>query len=306
MPEWPATDPCVRSRPVPAWFTLGRMPEAATVGRALVMGILNVTPDSFSDGGQWFEPGSAIRRGHEMITEGADIVDVGGESSRPGAVEVPVEEELRRVVPVVEALSPHVRVSVDTVKEAVAEAAVAVGATLVNDVSASLWPVAARHGVGWVAMHRKGTPADMQDDPRYTDVVAEVRDLLADRAATARAGGVTEIWIDPGIGFGKTVDHNLELLARLGVLVATGHPVLVGTSRKAFLGKLAAGSRGEPAPPSDRLPGSLATATWALRQGAGMVRVHDVAATVQAALLVGRPAGPGRDVWTRPDTEVGT
>ncbi len=269
------------------------MPEAATEGRALVMGILNVTPDSFSDGGAWFDTGAAIRRGHQLIAEGADIVDVGGESSRPGAAEVPVDEELRRVVPVVEALCAHVRVSVDTVKEAVAEAAVDAGATLVNDVSASLWPVAARHGVGWVAMHRKGTPATMQDDPRYDDVVAEVRDLLAERAAAALGAGVTEIWIDPGIGFGKTVDHNLELLAHLDVLVATGHPVLVGTSRKGFLGALAAGPDGTPAPVDERLPGSLATATYALRRGAGMVRVHDVAATVQAALLVGRP-GPER------------
>jgi len=276
------------------------MPDASTEERALVMGILNVTPDSFSDGGSWFEPESAIRRGHELIAQGADIVDVGGESSRPGAVEVPVDEELRRVLPVVEALSPHVRVSVDTVKEQVAEAAVAAGATLVNDVSASLWPVAARHGVGWVAMHRQGTPATMQDDPRYDDVVGEVRDLLAARAAAARDAGVTEVWIDPGIGFGKTVDHNLALLARLDVLVATGHRVLVGTSRKAFLGRLAAGPDGVPAPPDERLAGSLATATYALQQGAGMVRVHDVAATVQAARLVGRPR---RDVGTSTETE---
>lgn len=287
------------------WFTLGPMPDATTEDRALVMGILNVTPDSFSDGGTWFEPRRAVDRGHELIAQGADIVDVGGESSRPGAVEVPVDEELRRVIPVVEALSPHVRVSVDTVKEAVAEAAVAAGATLVNDVSATLWPVAARHGVGWVAMHRKGTPATMQDDPRYGDVVAEVRDLLAERAASAAAAGVGEIWIDPGIGFGKTVDHNLQLLANLDAFVAIGHPVLVGTSRKGFLGVLAAGPDGVPAPASGRLPGSLATATWALQQGAGMVRVHDVAATVQAALLVGRPAGPGDGTGWTMETEVG-
>jgi dihydropteroate synthase len=280
------------------------MSDASKEERALVMGILNVTPDSFSDGGSWLESERAIRRGHEMIAEGADIVDVGGESSRPGAVVVPVEEELRRVVPVVEALSPHVRVSVDTVKETVAEAAIAAGATLVNDVSSSLWPVAARHGVGWVAMHRKGSPATMQDDPRYDDVVAEVRDLLAERAAIAREAGVTEIWIDPGIGFGKSVDHNLELLARLDVLVASGHRVLVGTSRKAFLGVLAAGPGGAPAPVTDRLPGSLATATWALQQGAGMVRVHDVAATVQAALLVGRPAVVAGRAGSGTDTEV--
>jgi len=270
------------------------------------MGILNVTPDSFSDGGSWFETHQAIMKGHEMIADGADIVDVGGESSRPGAAEVPVEEELRRVVPVVEALSPHVRVSVDTVKEAVADAAVAAGATLINDVSATLWPVAARHGVGWVAMHRQGTPTTMQDDPRYDDVVAEVRDLLAARAASAAEAGVAEIWIDPGIGFGKTVDHNLELLACLDVLVATGRPVLVGTSRKGFLGVVGAGPDGVPIPSSDRLPGSLATATWALQQGAGMVRVHDVAATVQAALLVGRPVGPGRNAGTTLDTEDGS
>ena len=277
------------------------MPDAATQDRALVMGVLNVTPDSFSDGGSWFDTDRAVARGHELIAEGADIVDVGGESSRPGAVEVPVAEELRRVVPVVEALSPHVRVSVDTVKEEVAEAAVAAGATMVNDVSASLWPVAARHGVGWVAMHRKGTPATMQDAPRYDDVVAEVRDLLAERAAAALSAGVPEVWIDPGIGFGKTVDHNLALLAHLDVLVAIGVPVLVGTSRKAFLGVLGAGPDGTPVPVAERLPASLATATYALQRGAGMVRVHDVAATVQAARLVGRP---GRDVGTSTSTEV--
>jgi dihydropteroate synthase len=282
------------------------MQDATTEDRALVMGILNVTPDSFSDGGDWFDTERAIMRGHEMISEGADVVDVGGESSRPGAMDVPVDEELRRVVPVIEALSPHVRVSVDTVKAPVAEAAVAAGATLLNDVSASLWPVAARHGVGWVAMHRKGTPATMQDDPRYDDVVAEVRDLLADRARAAADAGVTEIWIDPGVGFGKTLDHNLALLAGLDVLVATGHPVLVGTSRKAFLGVLAAGPDGVPAPVADRLPGSLATATWALLQGAGMVRVHDVAATVQAARLVGRPAVPARGAAAVGDTEDGS
>ncbi|MGD0882338.1 MAG: dihydropteroate synthase [Acidimicrobiales bacterium] len=282
------------------------MPEATTEERALVMGILNVTPDSFSDGGNWYQPEQAIMRGHEMIAEGADIVDVGGESSRPGAVDVPADEELRRVLPVIEALSPFVRVSVDTVKESVAEAAVGVGATLINDVSASLWPVAAHYGVGWVAMHRKGTPATMQVDPRYDDVVAEVRDMLASRAAAAAGAGVEEVWIDPGIGFGKTVDHNLELLGALDVLVATGHPVLVGTSRKGFLGVLGAGADGVAIPAAERLPGSLATATWAMQQGAGMVRVHDVAATVQAALLVGRPLHRDRAASSMLDTEVGS
>jgi dihydropteroate synthase len=269
------------------------MPHATTADRALVMGILNVTPDSFSDGGRWLDPERAVARGLELVDEGADIVDVGGESTRPGAVAVTLDEELRRVLPVVEELSGHVRVSIDTTKAAVAEAAVAAGATLVNDVSASLWPIAASCGVGWVAMHRQGTPASMQNDPHYADVVSEVRDLLADRAERAAEAGVGEIWIDPGIGFGKTVEHNLALLAGLDALVATGYPVLVGTSRKGFLGVLGAGADGVPVPAEDRLPGSLATATYSLHRGAGMVRVHDVAATVQAAFLVGRPqAGP--------------
>jgi len=277
------------------------------------MGILNVTPDSFSDGGAWFESHQAITRGHEMIAEGADIVDVGGESTRPGAEPVPAEEELRRVLPVIDALAPHVRVSVDTTKQAVAEAAVAAGATLVNDVSASLWPVAGRLGVGWVAMHRKGSSVSMQDDPRYDDVVTEVRDLLVERAQQATAAGVSEVWIDPGIGFGKTVDHNLALLGALDSLVATGYPVLVGTSRKRFLGVIGAGPDGTPLPVADRLPGSLATATWAMALGAGMVRVHDVAATRQAAFLVGRvdPGAvgrmetPGRRDESMAGTEVG-
>jgi dihydropteroate synthase len=251
------------------------------------MGILNVTPDSFSDGGQWLEPVRAVRRGREMIAEGADIVDVGGESTRPGADSVPVDVELDRVIPVVEALAGEVRVSVDTTKEPVAEAAVAAGATLINDVSASLWPLAARLGVGWVAMHRRGTPATMQRHPHYDDVVAEVASMLADRAGRATAAGVNEVWIDPGIGFGKSVEHNLSLLGALDELVDTGYPVLVGTSRKSFLGSLARGPGDGPAPVGERLPASLATATWAMEQGARMVRVHDVAATVQAALLVG-------------------
>ncbi len=255
-----------------------------------MMGILNVTPDSFSDGGEWFEKGQAIMRGHEMIEEGADVVDVGGESSRPGADPVPVAEELRRVLPVVEALAGHVRVSIDTTKEAVAQAAVEVGATLINDVSASLWPVASRNGVGWVAMHRKGTAATMQQDPRYDDVVAEVSALLVDRAERALGAGVEEVWIDPGIGFGKTFGHNLRLLGSLDRLVATGLPVMVGTSRKSFLGVVAPTADGEPAPVGERLPASLATAAWAMEQGVRMVRVHDVSATVQAAVLVGGPS----------------
>jgi dihydropteroate synthase len=264
------------------------MPSSINEDHPLVMGILNVTPDSFSDGGEWFESERAIMRAHEMMAEGADIVDVGGESTRPGADPVPADEELRRVIPVIEALAGQVRVSIDTTKPAVAEAALDAGASLVNDVSATLWPVAARFGVGWVAMHRKGTAQTMQRDPHYDDVVGEVTALLVDRAERATDAGVSEVWIDPGIGFGKTVDHNLALLGSLDDLVATGYPVVVGTSRKSFLGALARSADGSIARVEERLPASLATATWAMQQGARMVRVHDVAATVQAAVLVGR------------------
>ena len=248
------------------------------------MGVLNVTPDSFSDGGRWADPDEAVVHGLRMVAEGADVVDVGGESTRPGADPVDVDEELRRVLPVVDALSPHVRVSIDTRKAEVAEAALAAGATLVNDVSASLADVAAAGGAGWVAMHMQGDPRTMQTAPAYDDVVAEVRAFLVERASSA---GLDEVWIDPGIGFGKTLGHNLALLAHLGELVATGYPVLVGTSRKAFLGRLTATSEGVPAEAHDRVEASVATATWALAQGAAMVRVHDVAPTVAAARLLG-------------------
>lgn len=253
------------------------------------MGILNVTPDSFSDGGRFDDPTAAIAHGRALAADGADWVDVGGESTRPGAQPVPEAEELARVIPVVEALTAEgLAVSIDTRKEAVARAAVAAGAQLVNDVSSSLGHVAAELGVAWAAMHAQGEPATMQRAPRYDDVVAEVREHLVARAEAALAAGVPEVWIDPGIGFGKTSAHNLALLAHLDELVATGHPVLVGTSRKRFLGELAALADGlpEPAPVDDRLEGSVATATWAMACGARMVRAHDVAATVAAAGLV--------------------
>jgi len=253
----------------------------------LVMGILNVTPDSFSDGGRWLDPEAAIAHGLAMAAAGAAVVDVGGESTRPGAAPVDEAEERRRVLPVVAALSPSVRVSIDTTKPGVAEAAIEAGATLVNDVSASLAPVAGAAGVGWVAMHRRGLPPTMQDDPCYTDVVAEVRAFLVGRAEAASAAGVEEVWVDPGIGFGKTAAHNLSLLRQLRTLVDCGWPVVVGTSRKAFLGAVAGG-----APPDDRLAGSLATAVHAMAQGAAMVRAHDVAATVQASRLVAAACGP--------------
>ncbi len=254
------------------------------------MGVLNVTPDSFSDGGRFLDPELAVAHGLAMAADGADVVDVGGESTRPGAAPVEAGEECRRVVPVVEALARHGRVSIDTRKPEVAEAAIAAGATLVNDVSASLAPVAAAAGpdVGWVAMHMQGDPRTMQREPSYADVVAEVRAFLVDRAS---ASGVDEVWIDPGIGFGKTIEHNLALLAHLDELVATGFPVVVGTSRKSFLGRLTADADGLPAPADDRVEASVATAAWAMAQGAAMVRVHDVRPTVAAANLLGS-SGP--------------
>jgi len=268
-----------------------------------VMGVLNVTPDSFSDGGLWLDHEAAVAHGLELVAEGAAVVDVGGESTRPGAEPVPEAEELRRVVPVVEALAPHVRVSVDTAKEGVARAAVAAGATLVNDVSASLWPAAADLGVGWVAMHMRGEPRTMQDDPAYDDVVAEVVAFLAERAQVALAAGVPEVWIDPGFGFGKTTSHNLSLLAHLDRIVALGHPVVVGLSRKATIGRLLAlsdaggfdpeavaegtvGGGVTPVPPDDRLAGTVALQVWAMAKGAGMIRAHDVRPAVQAAKVV--------------------
>ena len=267
--------------------------------------MLNATPDSFSDGGLHLDLEAARARVRQMVAEGAAWIDVGGESTRPGAAPVPVDVELRRVVPVVEAVAEDCRaagvsISVDTRREAVARAAVAAGATVVNDVSASLWPVAADLGVGWVAMHMAGDPQTMQTDPRYGDVVDEVRRFLSGRAAQARAAGVPQVWVDPGIGFGKTTRHNLALLARLDLLVEDGTPVLVGTSRKRFTGELLARSDAgalrpaaegadsttsgeiEPVPTSDRLVGSLTTAVWAMIHGARIVRAHDVQATVRA------------------------
>jgi dihydropteroate synthase len=269
------------------------------------MGVLNVTPDSFSDGGLFATTEAAVAQGLAMMAAGADVIDVGGESSRPGAAPVPADRELERVIPVIEALvaaapaadpGNPVRVSVDTVKPEVATAALAAGASLVNDISASLFGVAAAAGAGWVAMHMQGEPRTMQRDPHYTDVVAEVRAFLLERAARAMGAGVAEVWVDPGIGFGKTPAHNLSLLRHLDSLVEAAAAagcagVMVGTSRKRFLGLLAAGpGSAEPASVSERVEGSLATEAAALVAGAGMVRVHDVAATVQMARLYGPAA----------------
>jgi dihydropteroate synthase len=252
------------------------------------MGIVNVTPDSFSDGGRFFDRSRAIAHGLSLIEEGAHVLDVGGESTRPGADPVDIETELERVLPVIEGLAGNgVRLSIDTTKPAVARAAVAAGATIINDVSASLEHLAAELGVAWIAMHRQGEPQTMQRNPHYHDVVTQVHDELAAAAARGRAAGVSEIWIDPGIGFGKTAAHNLALLAHLDQLVAMGVPVCVGASRKGFLGDLLAKSdRVDRVEVDDRREGSLSAAVAAMAAGAAMVRVHDVRMTVQAARIV--------------------
>jgi dihydropteroate synthase len=253
------------------------------------MGILNVTPDSFSDGGQFLDRDAAVEHGLAMWRDGAAYVDVGGESTRPGAEPVGDETELARVVPVVAALvAEGVTVSIDTRHRTVAEQAIDAGATLLNDISSTLHDVAAAARIPWVAMHMGGTdPRTMQDDPRYADVVEDVRAHLLDKAERALASGVPDVWIDPGIGFGKTDEHNLRLLHHLERLVDTGHPVLLGTSRKGFLGRLAGG-----APADDRLEGTLATCVWAAAAGAKMVRVHDVAPAVEAMRIVGQEVVP--------------
>jgi len=248
------------------------------------MGVVNVTPDSFSDGGLYADGAAAIAHGRSLFAEGADLVDVGGESTRPGAGAVTADQELERVHPVIAELAAVGPVSVDTSKAEVAAAAIAVGAEVINDVTSLSEPamadVAAASGVGLVLMHMQGTPRTMQDDPQYTDVVEEVVSLLVDRARTAEDAGVqaSKISIDPGIGFGKSVDHNLELLANLDRLVATGYAVTLGTSRKRFLGALTGIQAA-----ADRDAATAATVALGVAAGVGVVRVHNVAMGLQAA-----------------------
>ena len=257
------------------------------------MGVLNVTSDSFSDGGKFLDVDHAVEHAREMARAGADIIDIGGESTRPGAAPVSVEEELRRVIPVVEQLD-DLLVSVDTTKAAVAEKALAAGARIVNDISAlrfdpRLIDVVRDAGAGLVLMHMQGTPETMQQNPQYDDVVAEVRAFLAERIAFAEAQGIlkSQIAVDPGIGFGKTVDHNLQLLARLEEFATLGCPLLVGTSRKAFIGKtLVPFGAGRVHDPEERLWGTAATVAWAVAHGARIVRVHDVAEMIAVVRMV--------------------
>jgi dihydropteroate synthase len=247
-----------------------------------IMGVVNVTPDSFSDGGTFDDDAAAVRHARRLVEEGAAIVDIGGESTRPGAAPVPAEEELRRVVPVVEglaALGTPARISVDTMKLEVARAAVEAGATYVNDVTAfrhdpELASFVADRGLDCCLMHMLGEPRTMQQDPRYDDVVSDVKAFLEERLAAAVAAGIPEerVQLDPGIGFGKTLEHNLELLRRLGEIAAIGRPVVLGTSRKSFIGRLTGRDV------AGRVHGTVATCVIGYERGARVFRVHDVAA----------------------------
>ena len=248
------------------------------------MGVLNVTPDSFSDGGMFEDAGSAIVHARALAAEGADLIDVGGESTRPGAEPVSGPVELGRVVPVIETLAADgVPISIDTSKAEVARAALSAGASFVNDVTAlhgdaAMAGVVADAQVDVCLVHMKGEPRTMQDDPRYDDVVGEVRAFLEERLAAAIEAGIAEerVWLDPGIGFGKTLEHNLELIRRLDEIVAIGRPVVFGASRKRFLGSLTGKAE------RDRVAGTVASNVLAFERGATMFRVHDVAATRDA------------------------
>ncbi|MGI8661533.1 MAG: dihydropteroate synthase [Thermoleophilaceae bacterium] len=265
------------------------------LSQPVIMGVINVTPDSFSDGGQFLEPDAAVAHGIRLAAEGAAILDVGGESTRPGAAPVSEVEELGRAVPVIEGLTAeHVPISIDTRRLAVAEAALDAGASIVNDVAAfrsapELAGLVADRGATCCLMHMLGEPRTMQRDPRYGDVVNEVRAFLEERLAFAVAEGVAEerIWLDPGIGFGKSLEHNLELLRRRDELVAIGRPLVVGTSRKSFLGTLTGGR-----PEAERLPGTIATNVLALERGAAIFRVHDVLPVADALAVAAAALAP--------------
>ncbi len=273
-----------------------------------VMGVVNVTPDSFSDGGLYLAPGKAILHGIQLAEEGAAILDIGGESTRPGAMPVDVEEELRRVLPVIEGLAParpEAQLSIDTSKAVIAAEAIRRGASLVNDVTAlrgdpRMVEVIAESGAECCLMHMLGEPGTMQDDPRYEDVVSEVKSFLEARLRFAVDQGVAEdrIMLDPGIGFGKTIEHNLELLRRLDELVALGRPVVVGASRKSFIGRITGRID-----PGERVAGTVAINVMAYERGARIFRVHDVApsydALTVAAATVSRP-------WIRTTTPTST
>jgi dihydropteroate synthase len=254
--------------------------------RTHIMGILNVTPDSFSDGGRYAEPRQAVDVALKMVDEGADIIDIGGESARPGSDPVSVEEELRRVLPVIEELSDKtlIPISIDTYKSEVADKALKAGACIVNDISGmsfdpSMASVVARYGATAVLMHMHGTPKTMQQDPQYDDVVREVFDFLERQCNNARSSGIQQLMIDPGLGFGKTLQHNIALMQNLSTFHDLGYPVLVGPSRKSFLGSIL------DLPVDERLEGTAAAVALCIRNGAAVVRVHDVKEMKRVALV---------------------
>ena len=258
--------------------------------KTYVMGVLNVTPDSFSDGGKFFNKDKAIAQGLSMARDGADIIDVGGESTRPGAGDLNIEEEIARTAPVIEGLSKKLKIpiSIDTRKSEVAEAAIKAGASMINDVSGlrhdpRLADVAAKYGVAIILMHMKGTPRNMQDNPEYNNLMKEIIDSLKGSIGIAKEAGVAEdkIIVDPGIGFGKGVEHNLEILRSLGELKSLGRPICIGTSRKSFIGKVLNIPNAD-----DRLAGTLATCVMAVTNGADILRVHDVKDCREAAAMV--------------------
>lgn len=257
--------------------------------RTLVMGVLNVTPDSFSDGGRFYDPIRAVQQGRKLARDGADIIDVGGESTRPGSEPVPEKEEIRRVIPVIQALVGEVDVpiSIDTCKAEVAHRAIEAGASLVNDISAmrfdpAMAQVVASYGVPVVLMHMKGTPRDMQLSPHYGDLLGEILEFLDERIAWAISQGVPRdrILVDPGIGFGKTVEHNLSLIKHLGRFCSLGRPIVLGTSRKSFIGKILG------VDVDQREEGTAATVALGIANGANVVRVHDVARMVPVVRMV--------------------
>jgi len=272
------------------------------VHRPLLMGVINVTPDSFSDGGSFLDPEAAIAQGLRLVQEGAHVLDIGGESTRPGAGSVSEDEELWRVKPVLEGLAGSgATLSIDTMKPGVARAALELGAGIVNDVTAfrfapEMAELVAEAGVDCCLMHMLGEPRTMQLDPRYDDVVSDVKAFLEERLAFAVDHGVDEerVWLDPGIGFGKTVEHNLELLRRLDEIVAIGRPVVIGTSRKSFLGKITGRDVAE------RLPATIATNVLAYERGAAVFRVHDVAEVVDALKVTAATVGSAE--WTSRST----
>lgn len=267
------------------WSCRGR--EVVCGQKTLIMGILNVTPDSFSDGGKFIDPEKAVARGWQMVEEGADIIDIGGESTRPGAKPVQTLEEITRTVPIIGKLrkKTDVLISIDTRKAEVARAALAAGADIINDISALTDPdmaaVAAETGAGLVLMHMLGTPETMQNNPRYDDVVSNVLNFLAERMAFAIERDVApeQIVLDPGLGFGKTDEHNLALLNGIPALAALGRPVLIGASRKSFIGRILGRE------PEERLAGSLAVAIFSILRGAHILRVHDVKETLGGIAL---------------------